>query len=183
MMIASAPVLQGTLTCLRPLQKSDLQDLMRWYGDPEVNHWLHQSEYRDLSEERVHAKFGPGTEHPGEIRWIMEAVDGTSIGVIRLEGIEGAHTRAELAVSIGEKAYWSRGYGTDAIGLALGYAFRELALRRVHLITDADNERGIRCYEKCGFRREGLLRSHRVRYGEPLDMVVMGVLREDWEGT
>jgi len=179
--ILAAPVLIGTLTRLRPLQSADLPDLIRWYGDPEVNHWLHQSEYRDVSEERIRSKFGPGTEREGEVRWIIEAADGTSIGLIRLEGIAGAHSRAELAVSIGEKAYWSRGYGTDAIRVALRHGFRELALRRVHLITDADNERGIRCYEKCGFRREGLLRSHRLRYGEPLDMVVMGVLREDWQ--
>jgi len=178
-MIEATPVLQGKLTRLRPLQQSDLPDLIRWYGDPEVNHWLHQSEYRDVSEERVRAKFGPGTEREGEVRWIMESADGTSIGVLRLEGIEVVHGRAELAVSIGEKAYWERGYGTDAIRLALRHGFRALGLRRVDLITDADNERGIRCYEKCGFRREGVLRAHRLRYGEPLDMVVMGVLREE----
>jgi RimJ/RimL family protein N-acetyltransferase len=55
-------------------------------------------------------------------------------------------------------------------------------MRRVDLITDIDNERGIRCYEKCGFVREGVLRAHRLRYGQPLDMATMAVLREDWEG-
>ncbi len=182
-MIETAPLLEGTLARLRPLRQSDLPDLIRWYGDPEVNHWLHQSEYRDVNEARVRAKFGPGTDRGSDVRWIIEAVDGKSIGVVRLEGVEGAHGRAELAVSIGEKEYWSRGYGTEAIRLALGHGFATMGLRRVHLITDVDNERGIRCYEKCGFRREGVLRAHRLRYGEPLDMVVMGVLREDWEGT
>jgi RimJ/RimL family protein N-acetyltransferase len=181
--IRAPPILEGALTRLRPLTQSDLGDLIRWYSDPEVNHWLHQSEYQDVSEERVRAKFGPGTESAADVRWIIEAIDGTPIGMVRLEGIEGAHARAELAVSIGEKAYWSRGYGAEAIGLALRHGFEGLGLRRVHLITDADNERGIRCYEKCGFRREGVLRGHRVRYGEPLDMVVMGVLRDEWEAA
>jgi hypothetical protein len=49
----------------------------------------------------------------------------------------------------------------------------------VTLIADADNARGIRCYEKCGFVREAVLRGHRLRYGRPLDMIAMGVLRED----
>jgi RimJ/RimL family protein N-acetyltransferase len=53
-------------------------------------------------------------------------------------------------------------------------------LRRVDLLTDADNERGLRCYEKCGFVREGLLRKRRLRFGQPVDMIVMSVLREEW---
>ena len=56
-----------------------------------------------------------------------------------------------------------------------------MGLRRVQLITDEDNARGIRCYEKCGFVREGLLRAHRLRYGKPLNMVIMGVLKEEWD--
>jgi RimJ/RimL family protein N-acetyltransferase len=179
--IQTTPVLEGKLVRLRPLTQDDLSLLLRWYSDPDVIHWLHQSEYRVGGEDRIRAKFGPGSESEYDVRWIIEANEGTPIGVIRLEGVEGAHRRAELAVSIGEKAHWSRGYGTEAIGLALGHGFQDLGLRRVWLITDADNERGIRCYEKCGFRREGLLVGHRVRYGEPLDMVLMGVLREDWE--
>ncbi len=179
-MIKAPPVIQGKLVRLRPLGPDDLPDLIRWYGDPEVNHWLHQSEYRDVSEERVRQKFGPGSERESDVRWIIEA-DGRPIGAVRLEGIEAVHGKAELAIVIGEKECWSHGYGTEASRLALAHGFHELGLRRVELITDADNERGIRCYEKCGFQREGVLRSHRLRYGAPLDMIVMGVLREDWE--
>jgi len=58
-----------------------------------------------------------------------------------------------------------------------------MGLRRVGLITDEDNERGIHCYEKCGFVREGLLRAHWLRYAKPVNMVVMGALREDWQRT
>ena len=177
------PIIPSKLVRLRPLGPDDLPDLIRWYGDPEVNHWLHQSEYRDVSEQRVREKFGPGTGSECDLRWIIETANGKSIGLIRLDGIEPVHGKAELALSIGEKEFWSQGYGTDAISAALRWGFVELGLRRVWLITDADNARGIRCYEKCGFRREGVLRGHRLRYGEPLDMVEMGVLLEDWLKT
>jgi RimJ/RimL family protein N-acetyltransferase len=115
--------------------------------------------------------------------WVIETLDGVAIGIIGLQSIDDVHGRAELGISIGEKAYWSRGYGTDAICALLRYAFGALSLRRVELITDIDNERGIRCYEKCGFVREGILRAHRLRYGEPLDMVLMAVLAGDWKET
>jgi len=95
--------------------------------------------------------------------------------------VDPHHRRAELAISIGETDCWSRGYGTDAIMAVLRHAFEEMGLRRIDLYTDADNARGIRCYEKCSFVREGVMRQRRLRYGKPLDMVVMGVLREEWQ--
>ena len=81
---------------------------------------------------------------------------------------------------IGEKAFWGRGYGTDAITLAVGYGLQDLGLRRVHLLADADNTRAIRCYEKVGFVREGLLRQHRMVGGRAGDTVIMGLLRDEW---
>src|SRR2546422_491111 len=49
------------------------------------------------------------------------------------------------------------------------------------LHSDADNARGIRGYEKCGFVREGVMRESRLRYGKPLDMLLMAVLRDEWQ--
>ena len=113
------------------------------------------------------------------LRCIQTAVIGLGILVIVLIAVDAMHRRAELGIAIGEKGDWGRGYGTDAIRVILRFAFDVLKLRRVELITDVDNERGIRAYEKCGFVREGVLRAKRLRYGEPLDMLIMAVLRED----
>jgi RimJ/RimL family protein N-acetyltransferase len=79
------------------------------------------------------------------IAWVIETPDGAPIGTMRLVEIDTHHLRAELAISIGETGHWGQGIGTDAIQLALVHAFRTLGLRRVGLITDADNLRGIRC--------------------------------------
>jgi RimJ/RimL family protein N-acetyltransferase len=188
--IAAPPLLEGTLVRLRPVRGNDVELLTRWFDDPEVRYWLHHSDRPDASEGEVRDRFGPAAAKEGELRWMIEAGGGPVIGMVRLEGIDRIHGRAELAITIGEKAYWSRGYGTDAIRLALGHAFQDLGLRRVWLITDADNERGIRCYEKCGFKREGVLRAHRLRHRQPLDMLIMGamgaerearILREEWQ--
>ncbi len=118
---------------------------------------------------------------PAQVLWCIETEEGQLIGNLGLHAIDEAQGRATLGIVICEKDFWSRGYGTEAIRQVLRYAFTELGLRRVDLHVDEDNLRGIRCYEKCGFVREGLLRAYRVRRGQPVASVAMAVLREDWE--
>ncbi len=77
---------------------------------------------------------------------------------------------------IGDKSYWSRGYGTDAIVTLLRFGFDEVNLHRVALEVNEDNARAIACYRKCGFVEEGRLRDHRFRRGEYRDTLIMGVL-------
>ena len=83
---------------------------------------------------------------------------------------------------IGDKAYWSRGLGTDAMLTLLRFGFDEMNLHRIDLVVDADNERAIACYRKCGFIEEGRLR--RVRYGRGryVDQLVMGILQDEFYG-
>lgn len=174
--------LTGTLVRLRPCVREDIPLFVRWYSDPDVSHWLHMSEVRDVSEESEVARFEAGEKDSSRLTWIIETLGGSPIGSVSLIAIDELHRRAELGISIGEKEYWGRGFGTDAINIALRYAFTDLDLRRVELITDTDNARGVRCYEKCGFVREGVLRQHRLRHGQPIDMLLMSVLADEWTG-
>lgn len=119
-------------------------------------------------------------DNPSQVVFAIEDEYQRLIGVTRLIDIDRTHGRAEIAIIIGDKTAWSRGYGTDVIQRFLRYAFEEMKLRKVVLVTDADNARGIRCYEKCGFVHEGTLREHRLRWGVPIDMVVTSVLRGEW---
>lgn len=173
-------VIEGRLVRLRPLEERDVPFLARWYGDPEVRHWTHLSEDPPNAQtlEAHRDRYHRMRDDPRQLRWCVETTDGEAIGDLGLVDIH-PHGRAELAITIGEKAYWGRGYGTDAIKLTLRFAFEHLNCRRVYLITDEDNLRAHRSFAKCGFVREGLLRSHRLRYGQPLNMLVMGVLRND----
>ncbi len=171
--------LEGELVLLRPRVDEDLELFSRWHSNPDVRHWLHMSEMPEQTLEIERQRWHIARNDPTRASFVIETLDGVSIGNILLIGIDALHRRAELGIAIGEKGDWGRGYGTDAIRVILRYAFEVLKLRRVELITDVDNERGIRAYEKCGFVREGVLRAKRLRYGEPLDMLIMSVLSED----
>ncbi len=172
--------LEGPNLRLRALHEDDVPRLFRWYSDPDVRHWSYFTEdppglaTLDAHQER----FELIREDPAQLLWCIEMLDGMPIGDLGLQEIHPLQKRADLAISIGEKSYWGRGYGPEAIRLALGFAFDALDCRRVTLLVDDDNARAIRAYEKCGFVREGVLREHRLRYGKPVDMLAMAVLRD-----
>lgn len=179
--VIPARPLDGKKTRLRPLGEQHLPLLVRWLNTPEIRYWLHQSERPDATVTGAREHFLQPVDEGRAVAWVIETLDGRPLGNLRLLEMDPHHRRCELGITIGEVDALGQGYGADAIVAALAYAFGELGLRRVGLITDADNGRGIRCYEKCGFVREGLLRSHRLRHGKPVDMVAMGLLREEWE--
>ena len=85
-----------------------------------------------------------------------------------------------MGIVIGKPQSLSKGLGTEAIGLFLKVCFEELALHRVGLRVLRSNNRGIRCYEKCGFREEGALRDWHFSRGSWHDLVLMGILEEEY---
>ena len=90
------------------------------------------------------------------------------------------HSEGWVGIGIGEREFWGKGYGTDAMRLILQYAFTEVCLQRVSLALHAYNERGLKSYEKAGFRIEGRTRSDQHREGKRTDTLWMGILREEW---
>jgi len=179
MTVAPEVRIDGALVRLRSPSAADAVRFARWYNDPDVLHWLHMSEGAHSTEEAELARINVSAEDPATVLWVIETPEGRAIGNLSLQQIDAVHGRAWLGICIGERDCWSHGYGTEAIHLLLRFAFENLGLRRIQLITDADNDRGIRCYEKAGFTREALLREHRLRYGEPLDMIQMAILANE----
>jgi RimJ/RimL family protein N-acetyltransferase len=90
------------------------------------------------------------------------------------------HHDAFVAIGIGERMYWGKGYGTDAMRITLRYAFEELDLHRVSLSVWAVNARAIRSYINAGFKLEGRVRESMQRDGTRMDMLLMGVLRSEF---
>jgi RimJ/RimL family protein N-acetyltransferase len=102
------------------------------------------------------------------------------LGFIGLAGNMFPHGDAFVGIGIGDRDFWGKGYGTDAMNVILRYAFQELNLRRVSLDTFEYNPRAIRSYEKAGFVHEGRAREYLLREGRRWDLIYMGILREEW---
>ncbi|HMN28295.1 MAG TPA: GNAT family protein [Caldilineaceae bacterium] len=177
-------MLQGEKVLLRALRREDLPRLCVFNNDLEVELAGGGDPPFPQSLERLQAEFDSEAAKGGRNgpAFAIEA-DGQLIGQCALfQFDEVAHT-AMLGIGIGDKSYWGRGYGGEAIRLLLDYAFRLRNLRRVWLSVNSTNERAFRAYRGGGFVEEGRLRQHVWSNGPYSDLACMGVRRTEWQST
>ena len=108
-------------------------------------------------------------------RLAIDTLDGRHIGNCMYYDIDRRRGQAELGIMIGDRDYWGRGYGSDAVDLLLAHLFTTTDLSRVYLHTLDWNHRARRGFAKSGFQEVRNVR----RSG--MDFIMMEVLRPDWE--
>jgi RimJ/RimL family protein N-acetyltransferase len=162
---------------LRAIERSDIPTFVRWFNDPEVRHYLEM--LMPMSQAQEERWFEAHLERGDSHIFGIETLDGLLIGNIGLSDIDWRNRRAVLGIVIGEKEYWGKGYGTEAIMALLRFVFENMNLQRVDLKVFDYNQRAVRCYEKCGFKLEGRLRQAHFHDGEYHDELVMGILRNE----
>lgn len=174
-------MLHGDLVRLRSLEISDAERAHTWVNDREVTQFTSARYPYSVATEEAWLRDMPANSFVAGVRLAIETKAGAHIGIMELRETRPEDRKAELVITIGEKEYWSQGYGTDAIMTALRFAFDEMNLHRVWLTTMEYNDRAVACYEKCGFTEEGRLREETFKAGKYWDFRIMGVLREEFE--
>ena len=174
------PLLIGEKIYLRPLEREDAPLFVIWLNDQEVTRTLLVSGPINLQKEEEYLENAYKSEHDTVLGIAIKETD-KLIGSTGLRQIDFRNRHAGFGIVIGEKAEWGKGYGTEATSLITRYAFETFNLNRVWLHVFADNERGVRAYEKVGFKREGILRQEGYREGRYWDTLTMAILREEWE--
>jgi RimJ/RimL family protein N-acetyltransferase len=178
-------LLQGQRVRLAALDpEKDAETIARWSFDAEYRRLLDSDPARPERAATVKAFLEKHAERDNSFGFAIRTLaDDRLIGFVNLWIVSWASAEAFVGIGIGERAYWGQGYGTDAMRLALRFAFHELNLERVSLEALAANTRAIRSYEKAGFRLEGVQREWERRDGRRGDVISMGILREEWEQT
>lgn len=172
-------MLKGERIILRALEREDLEALHAINNDLEVelagggDPPMPQSLARLMAEYEGRA----GSGGRDDANFAIEA-DGRFIGICGLFNFDYTARTCELGITIGDRAYWGRGYGREAVSLLVDYAFRLRNFRKVWLRVHGANERAQRAYLACGFVEEGRLRQHVFSNGRYDDLVYMGILRE-----
>lgn len=173
-------VLWGELVGIRPLRPADAGAIRRMVMDPEVAHLLFEEIGGPPPSAFIMGIMIALGRLSGRPDFAIVERSGRVIGCVRLWRISYRNRSAMLTIFIGDKSRWGKGYGTDALRVVLRHAFGPMELRRVELHVFDFNHRAIRSYEKAGFVREGVRRQALARDGRYHDILVMGVLRDEF---
>lgn len=180
---AERPIItiEGDRVALGPLRRDLIPLYQKWLNDPEVGRTLGAS-LRPLTveDEQQWYEGTVGTKDAAHFQVYVR--DGwRPIGVTQLGEIDHQHRTAEFGILIGEKDCWDQGYGTETTRLLLDYAFNVLGLHNVLLRVYDFNARGIRAYEKAGFKLIGHQRQARRLGGEPHNTIMMDAIATEFD--
>ena len=156
---------------------------VRWQRDTEFQRLLDSNPARLNSEKRIkewiEKQIEAGFKPEQFFFSVRTLTEDNYIGFLGL-WVDWVHSEAWVGLGIGERDFWSKGYGTDMMKLCMQYVFTELCLERLSLGLYEYNPRALRSYEKCGFRLEGRTRKDTLREGRRTESLSMGILREEW---
>jgi RimJ/RimL family protein N-acetyltransferase len=167
---------RGELVLLRPLEPTDAEALWRWNHDPDVVRWLDDGYPQTLAQAKTRLADRPRNGYGDVLLGIEILNDHTLIGLVHLGGAEPETGCAELDIYLGEKEYWGRGYGTDAMRTICRFGFAKMRLHKISLTVVTENHAAHHVYQKVGFVDEGRLRQVFRRDGQWYDMYTMGLL-------
>ena len=156
---------------------------VRWQRDTEFIRLADGDPSQLSSEKKIKAWFDEQAEKgPTSERYsfsVRTLAEDKYIGFLGL-WVDRIHSEAWVGLGIGEREFWSKGYGSEMMKLCQRYVFEELGVERLSLGLHAYNPRALRSYEKCGFRLEGRTRQDMLKEGERSDTLWMGILRDEW---
>ena len=182
-MVTRQPTLQTARLILRPLTLQDASNLSRLagrreiadttisiphpYSEEQARRWI--TETADLFAKRKSVVFA--MESKGE---------GMLAGTTGLRDIDAEHLQAELGFWVAVE-WWGQGYATEAARAVVAFGFEQLGLNRIYAHHMVRNPASGRVLAKVGMKQEGLLRERVRKWGVFEDVVLLTVLRQEWD--
>jgi diamine N-acetyltransferase len=171
--------LSGALVALGPLRREMIDLWLRWFNDLEMLRTLGSV---DAATREAEERFYALATSDGQVNFaIFELASSRPVGTCGLREVNQRQGTATFGISIGDRGAWNRGYGTEATRLLLDYAFHWLGLHNVLLSVFANNPRGVRAYEKAGFRVIGHRREAHKLGQQRMDEIFMDALASEFD--
>lgn len=167
----------GERVYLGPMNPEEAPLYTEWLNNPDITCFL------NVATQVIHEQ--------GEAEW-LKANAGThnyriallendrTIGNLGFENLDHMNATAELGIFIGPEEYHGKGYGTEALALALGYGFAIHNLESIMLRVFPWNKRAHAAYRKVGFKDAGILRKSIRRYGKSWDVPLLDITVEEF---
>ncbi len=168
-------VARGEKIVLRQKRLSDAEAEYAWRKDPELASYDAAKPITTAWEDFL-ALYEDDLSHPTPFRtsFAVDDIEGRHIGNVMLYSIDLLKGEAEIGITIGERLYWSRGYGTDTLKALVRYVFANTNMTRLYLKTLDWNLRAQTSFRKAGFVQYNTSRRSNGSF------ILMELRRGDW---
>lgn len=171
--------LTGKKIYLRPYVESDVDFVASGHNDELVRETLFL--FFPMTIEQMHNQLTQWVNSKDTVLFtICRCEDYEPVGQTAFVRIDYVSRAAIFYIAIYKPKYWSMGYGSEATQLMVKYGFDILNLNRIQLHVASENIKGIKAYEKAGFKMEGTLRQAMYHHNRYVDFYVMGILRDEY---
>ena len=179
-------MISGKIVALRALEREDLLVMHKWQNDEEIMLLARSFPDHVISKEALEAEFARELkgEDTGRRVYIIEEKSGhkpVGWATIRIHQFQRRMTGADVGLALGGKTAWNKGFGTETAELLLDEVFRQLNLHRAEWWTYSENNASIQLAKKLGFRQEARLRDAVFFDNHYHDLVVLGLLKDEFE--
>lgn len=171
---------------LEYFSSSDFDKLIQWSGDEAfLLQWAGPNFHYPLTREQLYKYLEESNDMESSNKLIYKVIEDESnieIGHISLGGIDRNNRSGRIGrVLIGDDINKGKGYGSEMIKHIMNVGFGELNLHRISLGVFDFNHSAIRCYERAGFKCEGILRDARKFKDEYWNLLEMSILEDEWK--
>jgi ribosomal-protein-alanine N-acetyltransferase len=175
-------VVSGPAYTLRYLTGDDVPALFRLGSDPDVTRFFSWGPYREPDEAEAFVESLDRQRESGERLELGVFRGDALLGITGLSDFSPRDRRAVVGTWLGRE-HWGSGANRESKALVLAMGFRALGLNRITALASPQNVRSIAALERLGFVREGVLRGWHVHGGEPRDVTVLRMMRDEWART
>jgi RimJ/RimL family protein N-acetyltransferase len=170
---------EGAIALVGTDKAEFVENMYNYYNDDEVTHYMVYG-IRPGNIEKLQDEYDNYIRGENVLFTILDRKKGNVVGFAGLHSINWQARHAEFRIIIGEKSSHGKGIGTVVAKYLVKYAFERLNLNKVWLGVNSENKGAVRCYEKAGFVREGVLRQENYRNSRYYDIIRMSILRSEY---
>ena len=177
----SMPTLETQRLILRRITMKDAQDIFAYSKDPEVARHVLWDAQKDISEAKEYCRFMMRRYRQDQpSSWgIIDKRTNRLVGTIGYMEYREEHGSVEVGYSLA-RHMWNGGYMTEALRRVIAYTFEAMDINRIEAQHELTNPSSGRVMEKCGMKKEGVLRQRLYNKGKYVDVALYAILQSDY---
>lgn len=173
-------MIRGKKINLRLMRESDLDAYIELHQDLELRgEYFPLNLHSGVEMRKKYSETGYWTDGIGALM-IVDPKDDRVLGTIHVMKTSHYFDGVELGYILFDRASRGKGIMSEAVEMTTDYVFKARNISRVQIMSEPGNIGSLRVAEKCGFKREGLIRGAFLSLGKACDLVCFGMTRDDW---